>query len=153
MKYYKRYNDQFYDFDQAYDMIEKNNLKNVVMRVKNKFVSPYMVEVSYDMIKENKKSISIPVWAAKSDNWSLWEPDYEKQNVVDEIADWMQDELKFDLDSRFYNADNMSIDDWWNQLNDHILIEDDCLAIMRWLMENKRLNNWKKRNNEYYNRM
>jgi len=152
MKYYKRYNDNYYDFDEAYDIIEKNNLKNVVMRVRN-FASPYMVEVSYDMIKENKKSISIPVWAAKSDKWSLWEPDYEKQNVVNEIADWMQDELKFDLDSRFYNADNMSIDDWWNQLNDHILIEDDCLAIMQWLKENKRLNDWKKRNNEYYNRM
>ena len=150
MKYYKRYNDKFYDFDQAYDMIEKNNLKNVVMRVCNKWASPFLVEVNWDMIHEQRKNMAIPVWASKSDRWSLWEPDYEKQNQVDDFGDWIQDDLDFDLDSRFYNSENMDICDWWKQLEVNILIEEDYIEIMNFLKERGRLKNWKERNKKYY---
>lgn len=150
MKYYKRYTDEFYDFDEAYDMIEKNNLKNVVMRVCNKWVSPFQVEVNWDMIHEQRKNMAIPVWASKSDRWSLWEPDYEKQNQVDDLGDWIQDDLDFDLDSRFWDSENMDAHDWWKQLETNILIEEDYIEIMNFLRKSGRLMNWKERNKEYY---
>lgn len=152
MKYYKRYDNNFYDFDNAYDIIEKNNLKDVVMRVSNKFGNPSQVEVNWDMINKNKKSISIPVWAAKSDRWELWSPDYEKQQLADDIGDWIEDDLEFELDSRFFDSSNMSISDWWQQLDSYILIEDDYYAIMNWLKESGRLQNWKERNRKYFNK-
>jgi len=151
MKYYKRYDNNFYDFDSAYNIIEKNNLKDVVMRVSNRFGNPSQVEVNWDMINKQKKDISIPVWSTKSDRWELWAPDYEKQELADEIGDWIEDDLDFELDSRFFDSSNMSISDWWQQLNNYILIEDDCLAIMQWLRENHRLDNWKERNRKYFN--
>jgi len=151
MKYYKRYNDKLYDFDEAYDLIEKNDLKDVVMRVSNKFGSPSQVEVNWKMIHEQKKSIAIPVWAAKSDKWELWEPDYEKQELANNIGDWIEDDLDFELDSRFWQSENMSIEDWWRQLEDHILIEEDHLEIMNFLKKSGRLKNWQERNRKYYN--
>ena len=150
MVYYKKYNDKFYDFDQAYDMIEKNELKNVVMMVSNRFANPCIVKVNWNMIYAQKKNISIPIWAAKSDRWSLWEPDYEKQKQVDDLANWIQDDLDFGLDSRFWDKENMSISDWWIQLKDNILIEDDYVEIMNFLKKSGRLKNWKERNKKYY---
>ena len=150
MIYYKRYNDEFYDFDKAYDLIEKNGLKDVVMRTNNKWACPSRVEVTWDMIHENHKNMSIPVWAAKSNTWSLWVPDYDKQELVDNAGDWIQDELGFVLDSRFWKEENMSISDWWKQLDDNILIEEDYIEIMNFLKKSGRLRNWKERNKEYY---
>ena len=152
MKYYKRYDDKLYSFDEAYDLIEKNELKYVVMRVSNKWANPSQVEVNWDMINKQKKDISIPVWAVKSDRWELWSPDYEKQQLADDIGDWIEDDLEFELDSRFFDSSNMSISDWWQQLDSYILIEDDYLAIMQWLRENHRLDNWKERNKKYFNK-
>ena len=152
MIYYKRYNDEFYDFDQAYDMIEKNNLKDAVMRTGNKWGNPSRVEVTWKMIAEKKKSMSIPVWAVKSNTWSLWVPDYDKQELSDRFGDWIEDELGYEIDSRFWKEENMGISDWWKQLQDHILIEEDYIEIMNFLRESGRLMNWKERNKEYYSR-
>lgn len=151
MKYYKRYNDKLYDFDEAYDLIEKNDLKDVIMRANNKFASPSQVEVNWEMINKQKKSMAIPVWAVKSDKWELWAPDYEKQELADNIGDWIEDDLDFELDSRFWQSENMSIGDWWRQLEDHILIEEDYFEIMNFLKKSGRLQGWKERNRKYYN--
>ena len=150
MRYYKRYNDEFYDFDGAYNLIKDSNLKDVVMRTGNKWGNPSRVEVTWKMIVEEKNSMSIPVWAVKSNTWSLWVPDYEKQELSDRFGDWIQDELDLQPDSRFWDEENMSISDWWNQLVDHILIEDDYVEIMNFLKKSGRLRNWKERNKEYY---
>ena len=150
MRYFKRFDNNFYTFDNAYDIIEKNNLKDVVMRVYNKFNIP-KVEITWEMINEQKMSISIPVWAAKSDKWELWTPDYEKQELAENIGDWIENDLDFELDSRFWDATNMSIEDWWRQLEDHILIEEDHLEIMNFLKRSGRLQGWKERNRKYYN--
>ena len=150
MKYYKRYNDQFYDFDVAYSFIQNNNLKDVVMRTSNKWCTPSYVEVTWNMIYEQKKNICIPVWAAKSDKWSLWIPDYEKQAMSDSFGDWIENELDFRLDSRFWDPESMSICDWWKQLEDNILIEDDYVEIMNFLRKSGRLKNWNERNKKYY---
>lgn len=152
MKYYKRYDGRFYDFDGAYNLIKDSSLKDVVMRTSNKWVYPSCVEVTWKMIFEEKNSMSIPVWAVKSDKWTLWEPDHEKQRLADNAGDWIQDELDLRPDSRFWDEENMSISDWWNQLVDHILIEDDYVEIMNFLRESGRLKNWKERNKEYYSR-
>lgn len=150
MKYYKRYDDKFYDYDEAYNLIEKNDLENVIMRASNRWGNPSQVEVTWKMIHEQRNSMCIPVWAAKSEKWTLWEPDYEKQRLADNVGDWIQDELDFQLDSRFWVEENMSIIDWWKQLDDHILIEDDYVEIMNFLKKSGRLKNWKERNKKYY---
>ena len=48
MKYYKRYNDKFYNLDEAYNVIEKNDLKDVVMEVNNEFGRHFQVKVDLD---------------------------------------------------------------------------------------------------------
>ena len=56
MKYYKRYNDKFYDYDEAYNLIEKNDLENVIMRTSNRWANPSQVEVTWKMIREQQNS-------------------------------------------------------------------------------------------------
>ena len=44
----------------------------------------------------------------------------------------------------------MDINDWWNQLEAHILIEEDHLEIMNFLKKSGRLQGWKERNKKFY---
>ena len=150
MKYYKRYNDKFYDFDEAYNLIEKNELKDIVMKVNNNSEFPSQIEVNWEMINKQHKNISIPVWAAKSDKWELWVSDYEKQELADNISNWIKYDLGFELDTRFWKDENMDINDWWNQLEAHILTEEDHLEIMNFLKKSGRLQGQKERNKKIY---
>ena len=145
MKYYKRYNDKFYDFDEAYNLIEKNELKDIVMKVNNNSEFPSQIEVNWEMINKQHKNISIPVWAAKSDKWELWVIDNEKQELVENIVCWIKNDLGFKPDSRFWKDENMSIEDWWRQLEDNILIEKDYLEIMNFIKKSGLLEDWKNR--------
>ena len=116
------------------------------MQVNNKFGFPSQIKVNWEMINKQHKSISIPVWAAKSDKWELWTPDYEKQELANNIGNWIEYDLGFRLDPRFWKSENMSIKDWWRQLEEHILIEEDYLEIMNFLKKTGRLQGWKERN-------
>ena len=143
MKYYKRYNDEFYSFDEAYNAIEKNELKDVVMQVNNEFGRHFQVKVNLD--KQQRDNMLIPVWATKSDKWELWVIDNEKQELAENIGYWIKNDLGFKLDSRFWKDENMSIEDWWRQLEDNILIEEDYLEIMNFIKKSGLLQDWKNR--------
>ena len=143
MKYYKRYNDEFYSFDEAYNAIEKNELKDVVMQVNNEFGRHFQVKVDLD--KQQRDNMLIPVWAAKSDKQELWVIDNEKQELAENIGYWIKNDLGFKLDSRFWKDENMSIEDWWRQLEDNILIEEDYLEIMNFIKRSGLLQDWKNR--------
>ena len=143
MKYYKRYNDEFYSFDEAYNAIEKNELKDVVMQVNNEFGRHFQVKVDLD--KQQRDNMLIPVWAAKSDKWELWVIDNEKQELAENIGYWIKNDLGVKLDSRFWKDENMSIEDWWRQLEDNILIEEDYLEIMNFIKKSGLLQDWKNR--------
>ena len=137
--YYKRFSDKEYTFDEAYDIIKESGNKLLIMKTYNKWTEQKEVVVTYEMIENLKKDISIPVWATKSEHWVILQPDNEKQNKANEIGNWMRDELGFILDTRFYDESNMSILNWWQQLDDHYIDEEIAYDIMKWLKETKRI--------------
>ena len=99
MKYYKRYNDKFYSFNEACNVIEKNELKDVVMQVNNEFGRHFQVKVNLEIInKQQRDNMLIPVWADKSDKWELWVIDIKKQELAENIVYWIKNDLGFKLD-------------------------------------------------------
>jgi len=140
MRYWKLYNDKFYSFDEAIKLWKE-------LWEKKEFWPAIKVEENYQEIILDAKNIpsniddlEIPLWAIKSNKWQILQPDSEKEQKLEEIENWILYELDFDLDSRFYDASKMSIDDWWNQLNDHFIDEDIAYDIMIWLKNSKRIN-------------
>lgn len=140
MKYWKKYDNKFYNFEDAYKLWQK-------LWKENKFPaihvqeSDYIQNLTFDgtNLPNNIEELVLPLWAIKSDKWEVFIPDNEKNQKAEEIADWIQDDLNFELDTRFYDESKMRISDWWVQLNNQLIDEDVAFDIMMWLKETKRL--------------
>ena len=152
MKYWKKYDNNFYSFEEAYQLWNK-------LLKENKFPaihvqeSDYSQNLSFDKsnLPDHIEELSLPLWAIKSDKWEILIPDDERNQKAEEIADWIQDDLNFELDTRFYDESRMKISDWWIQLTDQLIDEDVAFDIMMWLKETKRLN--KQSKNLVYSRL
>ena len=151
-KYYKKYSEDKYSFQDAYDIVNKN--MRFKMSIK-KEIGPYQgyksFELTHDDIEEKKTDVSVPYWAYGLNDWEIYEPDDEKNAKAEEIGDWIEDDLNFELDTRFYDSTKMGISDWWEQLNQQLIDEDVMFDIMCWLKETNRLN--KKSKNLCYSRL
>ena len=152
MKYWKKYDNKFYNFEDAYKLwqqLQKDN-KFSAIHVQE---SSYIQNLTFDKtnLPANIEELSLPLWAMKSDKWEILIPDDEKNQKAEEIADWIQDDLNFELDTRFYDESKMTVSDWWIQLNDQLIDEDVAFDIMMWLKETKRLNKYSK--NLVYSRL
>lgn len=152
MRYWKKYDNKFYNFEDAYKLWQK-------LWKENKFPaihvqeSDYIQNLTFDgtNLPNNIEELVLPLWATKSDKWEVFIPDNEKNQKAEEIVDWIQDDLNFELDTRFYDESKMRISDWWEQLNNQLIDEDVAFDIMMWLKETKRLD--KNSKNLCYNRL
>lgn len=140
MQYWKKYNNEFYNFEDAYalwkQLLEEHNFPAIHVQE-----SAYIQNLIFDKtnLPAHIEELSLPLWAIKSDKWEVLIPDNEKNQKAEEIADWIQDDLNFELDTRFYDESKMTISEWWKQLNDQLIDEDVAFDIMMWLKETKRL--------------
>lgn len=140
MRYWKKYDNKFYNFEDVYKLWQK-------LWKENKFPAIHVQEFDYIQnltfdgtnLPDNIEELVLPLWATKSDKWEVLIPDDEKNEKAEEIADWIQDDLNFELDTRFYDESKMRISDWWVQLNNQLIDEDVAFDIMMWLKETKRL--------------
>lgn len=139
MKYWKKYNNEFYNFEDAYALWQQ-------LFKDKKFPAIHIQESVYKNLTfdetnlpANIEELVLPLWAIKNNQWEILIPDDEKNAKAEEIADWIQDDLNFELDTSFYDESKMSISDWWIQLNDQLIDEDVAFDIMMWLKETKRL--------------
>lgn len=113
MRYWKKYDNKFYNFEDAYKLWQK-------LWKENKFPAIHVQESDYIQnltldetnLPNNIEELSLPLWAIKSDKWEVFIPDNEKNQKAEEIADWIQDDLNFELDTRFYDESKMRISDW-----------------------------------------
>lgn len=143
-KFLKPLNDNHYTIDEAIKFIKEYDGNNVGMRLKEE--NPFTtVVISKDEILDGKfKAINLPAWQYLSKNWEIVVPDSDRVNKTEEVRDFMMEEVPgFGLDSRFYNEEEMDIDDWFNRLHDWLFDEDVKYKIFMFLKENKLLDNAK----------
>ena len=140
MQYWKKYNNEFYKFEDAYalwqQLWEENKFPAIGIKEYEHF---HNLIFDASTLPAHIEELSLPLWAIKSDKWEVFIPDNEKNQKAEEIADWIQDDLNFELDTRFYDESKMRISDWWLQLNNQLIDEDVAFDIMMWLKETKRL--------------
>ena len=134
-----------YDIDSAVAYIKKHPTDNIGMRlIPNEPVPMEHVIISKKEIDNGFKFINLPAWQYLSKDWELVVTDFDRKNKVNEVRDFMMEEVpEFELDSRFYNEEEMDIDDWFNRLHDWLFDEDVKYKIFMFLKENELLKNVK----------
>lgn len=133
--YWKQYDNKNYSFEEAFNIIKDN--RNVQMRVV-KPDSYKEIRIDYDSLSnKNIEDVELPLWAIRDNYWHLYVPDYEKENKVDELRDYL--ESVYDVDSRFYDVQKMDISEIFSQLDDHVLNDDLRMEIILWLRDNNKI--------------
>jgi hypothetical protein len=143
-KFLKPLNDNHYTLDEAIKFIKEYDGNNVGMRLQEEKQLTTVVISKNEIIDGKFKAINLPAWQYLSKNWEIVVPDLDRCNKTEEVRDFMMEEVPgFELDSRFYNEEEMDIDDWFNRLHDWLFDEDVKYKIFMFLKEKKLLDNAK----------
>lgn len=137
--------DYRYNLNAAVDLVNKYPNNDIGIRlIPNEPVPMEHVIISKEEIDNGFKFINLPAWQYLSKDWELVVTDFDRKNKVNEVRDFMMEEVPgFELDSRFYNEEEMDIDDWFNRLHDWLFDEDVKYKIFMFLKENELLKNVK----------
>lgn len=141
----KPLNDNHYNINEAVDFVKKYPNNNIGIRlIPNEPVPMEHVIISKEEIDNDFEFKNLPAWQYLSNDWEVVVPDHERMNRVNEVHDFMMEEVPgFELDTRFYNEEEMDIDDWFSRLNEWLFDEDVKYKIFMFLKENKLLDNAK----------
>jgi len=91
----------------------------------------------YDPSEVNLKELKFSLEDIDSNDWNILTIDTEKNMKLEEIRSIMN-EMNLNIDSRFYNKDEMNINDYWYLFEKQFLDEDLIYNIMKWFYYNKR---------------
>ena len=129
--YWKQYDNKNYSFDNALNIVRKNNEIQMRVRKPNSYNE---LRIDKDNLPQNNEDIELPLWAIKDQYWHLYVPDYDMEYKVDELRDYL--ESVCDVDSRFYDVQKMDILEIFTQLDDHVLTDQLRMEIIFWLRDN-----------------
>ena len=130
--YWKQFDNKNYSFEEAFNIVKDN--KNIEMRAM-KPDSYKEIRIDYDsLVNKNIEDVELPLWAIRDNYWHLFVPDYEMEDKVEELRDYL--DSIYEVDSRFYDVSKMDIDDIFNQLDDHVLDDQLRMKIIFWLRDN-----------------
>jgi len=129
--YWKHYDNKNYSFDDALNIVRKNNEIQMRVRKPNSYNE---LRIDKDNLPQNNEDIELPLWAIKDQYWHLYVPDYDMEYKVDELRDYL--ESVCDVDSRFYDVQKMDILEIFTQLDDHVLTDQLRMEIIFWLRDN-----------------
>lgn len=129
--YWKPYDNKNYSFDDALNIVRKNNEIQMRVRKPNSYNE---LRIDKDNLPQNNEDIELPLWAIKDQYWHLYVPDYDMEYKVDELRDYL--ESVCDVDSRFYDVQKMDILEIFTQLDDHVLTDQLRMEIIFWLRDN-----------------
>ena len=132
--YWKQFDNNNYSFDDALSIVRENN--EIQMRVL-KPNSHNEIRIDKDNLPQNDEDIELPLWAFSDQYWHLYVPDYEMEDKVDELRDYL--ESVYDVDSRFYDVQKMNISEIFSQLDDHVLNDNLRMEIIFWLRDNNKI--------------
>lgn len=136
--YWKLYNDSKYNFDEVIKLWKYLHEKKMfpAIEVEENYQKIHLDE---ENIPSNINDIKIPLWAIRSNNWNILIKDFDKIRKLEEIRNYIEYELNYEPDSRFYDENKMDIYDWWQKFDDKFINDDLIYEIIMWLKENKKI--------------
>lgn len=129
--YWKEYDNKNYSFEDALKILQEN--KNMQMRV-HQNDSYKEIRIDSNNLPENIDDISIPLWAIRDPYWHLYVPDYEMEEKVEVLRDYLEE--VYQVDNRFYDVDKMDIGEIFNQFELHVFDDNIRMKILLWLLDN-----------------
>jgi len=129
--YWKEYDNKNYSFEDALKILQEN--KNMQMRV-HQNDSYKEIRIDNNNLPENIDDISIPLWAIRDPYWHLYVPDYEMEEKVEVLRDYLEE--VYQVDNRFYDVDKMDIGEIFNQFELHVFDDNIRMKILLWLLDN-----------------
>lgn len=136
----KQLNNNHYDITSAIKFIKEHDGCDMGIRLCQKGYNTVVLSKE-EILSEQFNLMDLQAWQYLSYNWEIVVPDDEKINKIEEIRDFMMYEVPgFELDTRFYDAHEMDIDQWFNVFNDWLDDEEVKYQIFMFLKDSKLLN-------------
>lgn len=139
-KIVKQLNNNHYDIDSAIKFLKEHNGCDMGIRLCQKGHDTVVISKE-EILNGNFNPMHLLAWQYLSDNWEIIIPDYEKINKTEAVRDFMMNEVSgFELDTRFHDEYEMSINQWFNVFNDWLNDEEVKYQIFMFLKDSKLLN-------------
>ena len=139
-KIVKQLNNNHYDIDSAIKFIKEYNGRDIGIRLCEKRHDTVVVSKE-EILNGNFNPMHLLAWQYLSDNWEIVVTDHEKINKIEEVREFMMNEVSgFELDTRFHDEYEMDIDQWFNVFNNWLNDEEVKYQIFMFLKDSKLLN-------------
>lgn len=116
-------------FEEAIEAFKKGE----IIRYKNKYNEP----LDPSEIKDIGK-INLTVEQIYGNDWAALVVDDNMETLKWEVSN-MVHEMGVDIDTRFYNEENMTISTYWQILNDKFFFDDKSIyEMIKWFYDNKK---------------
>lgn len=130
--YWKQYDNKNYSFEEAFNIVKAD--RNIEMRAM-KSDSYKEIRIDYDsLVNKNIEDVELPLWAIRDNYWHLYVPDYEMEEKVEVLRDYLEE--VYQVDNRFYDVDKMDIGEIFNQFELHVFDDNIRMKILLWLLDN-----------------
>lgn len=84
------------------------------------------------------EDIGFTIEQIHSNDWTALVVDFNMEDLKWEVSE-MVHEMGVDIDTRFYNEENMTISTYWQILNDKHFFDDNLIyEIIKWIFDNKK---------------
>ena len=131
--YWKKLDNYNYSFKGAIDIMMDSSQTDIEIRVQ-KTDSYKEVSINKNNLPNNLDDISLPMWAINSTSWHIYVPDYDMENKVNELRDYLDD--VYQVDTRFYDINKMTIGQIFDQFDTNVFDDDIRIKILLWLRDN-----------------
>ena len=89
---------------------------------------------------KNIEGVGFTIEQMHSNDWSVVVFDSNMEDLKWEVSE-MVHEMEVDIDTRFYNEENMTISTYWQILNDNFFFDDESIyEMIKWFYDNKKDN-------------
>lgn len=115
------------------DFLKKNSRNNRYGYIAN-LGGGFGTFITCDEAKDNNTKFTIDAY--NSNEWKILELDTTMNERCEEVRDYIENELKIEFDSRFYDIRKMSISDIWNHFNDvntSLMTDEKIYGILMWM--------------------
>lgn len=139
-KIVKQLNNNHYDIDSAIKFLKEHNDCDMGIRLCQEGHDTIVISKE-EILNGNFNPMHLLAWQYLSDNWEIVVTDHEKINKIEEVRDFMMNEVSgFELDTRFFDEYKMDIDQWFNVFNNWLTDEEVKYQIFMFLKDSKLLN-------------
>lgn len=123
-----------------YQVVRENmTFEEAIEAFKNGEIIRYKYNSPLDPSKiKDIEDIGFTIEQIHSNDWASLVVDFNMEDLKWEVSE-MVHEMGVDIDTRFYNEENMTISTYWQILNDKFFFDDESIyEMIKWFYDNKK---------------